>query len=175
MYAPEENGSFLHVSGMKYTIDTSIPSTVTLDDYGMMTSTGENRRVKDVQILQEDGTYAPIDPDATYSLASHNYMIKSGGCSVDYFMDNKLLQDEVMIDNQGLMNYITDHLGGVVGSEYANPYGQGRITIVDGTEQIPEDDKEQNPETNDAAVMNPAVVILVAMLLVAVMPKIKRT
>ena len=34
-----------------------------------------------------------------------------------------------MSDNQVLINYIVDVLGGTVGSEYLEPYGQGRITI----------------------------------------------
>ena len=35
-----------------------------------------------------------------------------------------------MLDNQVLITYITESLGGVIGEEYAEPYGQGRITIV---------------------------------------------
>jgi hypothetical protein len=35
-----------------------------------------------------------------------------------------------MLDNQVLIDYITGTLGGSVGEEYDNPYGQGRITIV---------------------------------------------
>ena len=46
------------------------------------------------------------------------------------FADNTILQDEVMIDNQVLINYIVEVLGGVVGEEYAEPYGQGRIVAV---------------------------------------------
>ena len=30
-----------------------------------------------------------------------------------------------------LINYIMDELGGVVGEEYADPYGQGRIVIYE--------------------------------------------
>ena len=45
------------------------------------------------------------------------------------FADNVFLQDSVMIDNQVLINYIVDVLGGNVGEEYKDPYGQGRITI----------------------------------------------
>ena len=48
------------------------------------------------------------------------------------FADNTLLLDSVMIDNQVLINYIVDNLGGVVGEDYADPYGQGRITIING-------------------------------------------
>lgn len=35
-----------------------------------------------------------------------------------------------MLDNEALIEYITKNLGGSVGKEYADPYGQGRITIV---------------------------------------------
>ena len=48
----------------------------------------------------------------------------------DVFKGAKLLIDETLIDNQVLITYITDVLGGVVGTEYANPYGQGRIIGV---------------------------------------------
>ena len=34
------------------------------------------------------------------------------------------------LDNQVLIDYITQSLGGVVGEAYANPYGQGRIVSV---------------------------------------------
>ena len=58
-------------------------------------------------------------------------MLKSGGDGINMFMDNKVLQDEVMIDNQVLITYVRDSLKGVVGDAYANPYGEGRITITD--------------------------------------------
>ena len=37
-------------------------------------------------------------------------MLKSGGDGINMFMDNKILQDEVMIDNQVLITYIRDSL-----------------------------------------------------------------
>ena len=86
--------------------------------------TGE-RRVKDVLVNGE-----PIDPEGTYTLASHNYMLKSGGDGMVMFQGDKLLQDEVMLDNQVLITYITETLGGVIGEAYAEPYGEGRITIL---------------------------------------------
>ena len=33
-----------------------------------------------------------------------------------------------MLDNQVLLTYITEGLNGVVGEQYADPYGEGRIT-----------------------------------------------
>lgn len=128
-----ENGGFLQVSGLKYTIDLSIPTSVELDDAGNFIKVAGARRVKDVQVLNsQTGAYAPIDPSATYTLASHNYMLKSGGDGYAMFgADNiTILQDEVMVDNQVLISYIKDHLNGVVGEQYANPKGDGRITIL---------------------------------------------
>lgn len=162
--APGENGSFQHVSGLKYTINTAIAPSVVMDDKGMLQSIGDTRRVCNVQVLGEDGTYAPIDPDATYTLASHNYMIKQGGSGVDHFMDNKLLADEVMIDNQVLIDYIRDELGGVVGQEYADPYGQGRITIIH---------TEPSPETADAGMCLPMAVMVICLLSVTALVKKK--
>ena len=160
--APGENGSFLHVSGLKYTINTAIESSVVMDDKGMLVSVGDTRRVSNVQVLQKDGTYAPIDPDATYTLASHNYMIKQGGSGVDHFMDNKLIADEVMIDNQVLINYIRGELGGVVGEEYADPYGQGRITMINA---------EPIPETGEEVSILPLIMIVSMLSLVVILRK----
>ena len=122
---PDENGGFWQVSGLTFTIDMSVPSTVVVDDKGSFVEVSGERRVKDVKVGGED-----IDPAQTYTLASHNYMLKSGGDGFNMFQNDKLLQDEVMLDNQVLITYITESLGGVIGEEYAEPYGQGRITIV---------------------------------------------
>ena len=122
---PEENGGFLQVSGLTYTIDTSIPSSVVLNDEKEFVKVDGERRVKDVKVNGE-----AIDPAKTYTLASHNYMLKSGGDGFVMFKDDALLKDCVMIDNQVLINYITGTLGGVVGEQYADPYGEGRIVGV---------------------------------------------
>ena len=122
---PDENGGFWQVSGLTFTVDMSVPSTVVVDDKGNFVEVSGERRVKDVKVGGED-----IDPAKTYTLASHNYMLKSGGDGFNMFINDKLLQDEVMLDNQVLITYITENLGGVIGEEYAEPYGQGRITII---------------------------------------------
>ena len=123
---PNECGGFLQVSGLSYEINVGVASSVVVDDKGSFVEVAGERRVQNVLV---DG--APIDPEATYTLASHNYMLKSGGDGLNMFQNDVLLQDEVLIDNQVLINYIVDTLGGVVGEEYADPYGQGRITIVE--------------------------------------------
>ena len=123
---PNECGGFLQVSGLTYEINVGVESSVVVDDKGSFVEVAGERRVQNVLV---DGQ--PIDPEATYTLASHNYMLKSGGDGMSMFQGSTILQDEVLIDNQVLINYIVDTLGGVVGEEYSDPYGQGRITIIE--------------------------------------------
>ena len=122
-----ENGSFLQVSGLKLTVDTSIASPVVFDDIGMVVSIGDVRRVMDVQVMNDAGEYEPIDPEAIYTVASHNYLLKESGGNHDIFTDNLFLIDEGASDYEVLISYITDHLGGVVGSVYAET--EGRIIV----------------------------------------------
>lgn len=151
--SPQEGGGFQHVSGMKYTICTSIPSGVEVDDKGMMVRINGERRVTDVQILGKDGSYAPLDPAGVYTLASHNYMLKDGGAGVPFLDASRLVQDEVMTDNQVLITYMREHLMGVVGADYADPYGQGRITITDEYPAAP----EENPKTAEPVLAAPVM------------------
>jgi 2',3'-cyclic-nucleotide 2'-phosphodiesterase (5'-nucleotidase family) len=123
---PAESGGFMQVSGMSYEIHTYIQSSVVLDDKSNFVRVDGEYRVKNVLVGGE-----PLDLSKTYTLASHNYLIKNGGDGFTEFMDNTLLQDEVMIDNQVLITYIVDELGGVVGSAYSDPYGQGRIDVME--------------------------------------------
>jgi len=125
MALPDAEGGFLQVSGLTYEIDISVPSPVVLDENGMMIAIEGERRVRNVMVNGE-----PIDPNGTYTLASHNFLIKNGGDGHSMFMDDELLLDSVMLDNQVLITYIVDILGGVIGEEYAEPFGEGRITII---------------------------------------------
>lgn len=137
-----ESGGFLQVSGLKYTINTQLPSSVVVDDTGAFVEVSGARRVSDVQVEnRETGAYEPIDPNATYTLAGHNYMLKQGGDGFTMFGEDniKLLLDETMVDNEVLIDYLTENLDGVIGEEYADPYGQGRITINNEPVEIPEE------------------------------------
>lgn len=122
---PEESGAFLQVSGLSYEIHTYVESTCTQDENGLFTGVAGEYRVKNVKVGDED-----LDLAKTYTLSSHNYMLKNAGDGFTMFQDNTVLQDEVMLDNQVLINYITDSLSGNVGTDYAEPYGQGRIVAV---------------------------------------------
>ncbi|MBQ7567716.1 bifunctional metallophosphatase/5'-nucleotidase [bacterium] len=120
-----ECGGFLSVSGLKCTIDTSIPSHVVLDENGMFVKVDGERRVKDVQVLNSKGEYVPIDPKATYTVASQNYTLKQCGDGFTMFAKKNYPIGEGECDYQMLINYI-EHLNGDL-SDYVKP--QGRITI----------------------------------------------
>lgn len=121
---PTENGGFMQVSGLTYTIDTSIPSSVKEDEKGNFQGVSGAYRVSDIKVGEE-----PLDLNKTYTVASHNYMLKSGGDGMVMFNGCKVVKDDVMVDVDILSTYISEKLGGTVGAEYANPAGQGRITI----------------------------------------------
>ena len=121
---PIENGGFLQVSGLSYTIDPSIPSSVVFNERGQFVKVDGKYRVTEVMVGNE-----PLVLNKTYTLASHNYMIKNGGDGYTMFMDDKIIKDSVVIDNGALINYITENLNGVISDEYKNPKGSGRIII----------------------------------------------
>lgn len=122
-----ENGGFLQVSGLTYEIDATIPSSVVTDDKGAFVKVDGTYRVKNVMVGGKS-----LDLTKTYTLASHNYMLKSGGDGFTMFKGNKVLKDEVMVDNEVLINYIKNNLSGNVKADsiYANPYGEGRIRVI---------------------------------------------
>ena len=92
----------------------------------MFTGVEGERRVQNVLVGDK-----PIDPKATYTLASHNYMLLDAGDGYSMFAGAKVLQNRVKLDNQVLIDYITESLGGVVGEEYEELTGRGRIVIVE--------------------------------------------
>ncbi len=123
---PGESGGFMQVSGMTYEIDVNVDSTVIADENGMFAGVAGERRVKNV-----NAAGVPIDPAKKYTVAGLNYHFKNNGDGFTAFDGAPLLQDCVKIDNQVLIDYIVDVLGGVVGEEYAEPTGQGRIVITE--------------------------------------------
>ncbi len=122
-----EDGGFQQVSGLKFTVDTSIPSSVQVDENDMFISVEGARRVKDVMIQQAEGTYESLDVNKVYTVASHNYLLKEGGSGCGMFADNTFLLDDIALDYQVLVDYMTKALGGKVDLRYAQT--EGRITV----------------------------------------------
>ena len=137
-----ENGSLLHVSGLKYTLDLTRDSTVQFDDKDVWTGppTGEYR-VKDVQIRnRETGEYEPLDLNAVYNLAGYNYTLRDLGGGFAMLSSAVNVLDYVAEDYMVLANYIQSFpvdaktglptIGGDSG--YGEVTGSGRITVLYG-------------------------------------------
>ncbi len=122
---PGESGGFLQVSGLSYEIRSDVKSPCISDQNGMFVRVEGERRVQNVLVGG-----VPIDPDRTYTLASHDYMLLDKGDGFTMFTGAPLILNRVKLDNQVLIDYIIGTLGGVIGAEYADPYGQGRIVII---------------------------------------------
>ena len=140
---PDENGGFLQCSGITYEIHTDMePNVVIGEDKMWLGTAGVPYRVQNVQVMdRETGEYMPLDLERIYTLASHNYMLLDQGDGFAMFGRNNvnILQEDVMIDNAVLINYIQSMPGAeidgveydhVVSEDYADPYGEGRIMIV---------------------------------------------
>ena len=145
--ASAENGGFLHVAGMKYTIDTTIPSSVVTTGDGMFASVDGEYRVKDVKIYnRETGEYDDLDVNKTYSVGGINYILRNNGNGLSMFEGDELIVDYVgqdyVILSQYMMSFENDGDYPYIKSEnsplyelagyqidYENPYGAERISI----------------------------------------------
>lgn len=130
MNYPKEDGSFPHMSGVKFSINKSVPTSVKVDENGFFTGVDGNYRVYDVMVLDKNGNYQPLDLNATYTFAGFNYFVLDFGGGMAMFKDATILDDEGTLDVEVLERYIVEHLAGVIGTEYAAP--QGRMIITEG-------------------------------------------
>ena len=121
-----EFGGFIQVSGLKFTVDTSVPSSVQMDENFMFTGVSGDRRVKDIMV-EKDGGLVPLDMNEEYIVAGTAYSILEHGDGHTAFDGCTVLSNDFSVDVDALVSYLVDGLGGTVDSRYAS--AQGRITI----------------------------------------------
>ncbi len=110
----EGTGRFPQVAGLRYTWDGSKP---------------EGERILSVEVMGEDGSYAPIDPETVYQIASNNFM-RGGGDGYSMFADNAIdAYDFGPPVDEVVAKYIAEN--SPVASEL-----EGRITRADGGEMM---------------------------------------
>jgi len=107
---PVLDGNFPQCSGMRFTIHS------------------KSHTVSDIEILQADGSYAPIDMQRTYSVALTNYNHDAGGF-FDCFKKCAVLEESTLRYYEALSDYLRKVLKGDTGKAYAKP--QGRIRIIE--------------------------------------------
>ena len=163
---PEQCGGFMQVSGLTYKIDTTIPSSVNVNTDGEFVSVDGEYRVKDVMVGEE-----PLDLERTYRLGINTYYSMEYGDGMTMFKDCKFvfpngeaaqeavaeasteaetevveeLPAEPVIDHDVVIAYL-DMLGGVVPEEYADPYGQGRITLITEEDKLAQELEQAESE-----------------------------
>jgi len=141
----EENGGFLHVAGLTYHVDTSIPCTVQEGENIIWAGgpTGEYR-VHDVKVYnKETDSWEELKLDKTYNLAGYNYTLRDLGDGFTMFEDAENVLDYVMEDYMVLANYVQAFENGIVEAEnspllkkypglminYGEISGSGRIQV----------------------------------------------
>ena len=157
MNYPEEDGSFPHMSGVTFSVNKSIPTSVKVDENGFFEKVDGAYRVYNVKVLDKtSGEYKALDPNGKYILAGFNYFILDFGGGMTMFKDAKILDAEGTLDVELLENYIVEHLGGVIGEEYAEvkpniSFTDGVITETpDNNKNNEQEDKElSSPQTGD--------------------------
>jgi len=121
----QESGDFMHVSGMRYAFDSSVPSSVVWDEDGKFDSIGDTRRIVSADIWR-DTAWIPVEMDSTYTIGGQNYSLLCGG-TCGMFQEAQPLPIEHILDVEVLMKYI-EQLGDTIRmAQYGS--SQQRITI----------------------------------------------
>lgn len=147
---PEENGAFPHLSGMTFSVNTSISSSVVLDENGEFMGVDGEYRVYDIEIFdKESGEYKPIDLAKTYTIAASNFFLVDHGSGMKMLEKVKIIQNDGMLDVEALERYISEVLGGVIGEQYAEPTVSITFTegeTPDGGNTNPDGGNTENPD-----------------------------
>ena len=103
-----ECGGFLQVSGLTYSIDTSVPATVQYDKNEIWTggSTGSYWVHNVKRYNRETNTWDVLDVNARYNLAGYNYGLRELGDGYAMFEGSENMLDYVMEDYMVLANYV---------------------------------------------------------------------
>jgi len=129
----EGAGRFPQVAGLKYTFDTAKEP---------------GSRVSDVMVADASGSFAPIDPEATYGVASNNFM-RAGGDGYKIFADDGMNAYDY---GPGLEQVVADYIA--ANSPY-KPYTDGRITVAAAMEEekpaMEETTMEEKPAMEEKA------------------------
>ncbi len=128
---PNEEGAFLHPSGLTYEIDENTLSTVVLDENGMFKQVAGERRVKNIKVNGE-----AIDHNKKYTVGGSTYTLLEGGDGFSMFDGATIINDFVCTDCDALIDYATNTLGGTIGKEYENSLGDGRIKLYEDNVNI---------------------------------------
>ncbi len=124
-FYPGESGGFLGVSGLEFTIDAGIESSLTLDEHSAFTGVSGEYRVKNVKVNGE-----PLDLDRIYTVAAPDYLMTAGGDGFPFSGNCEIceISDERYFDM--LQRYVRELPDQKIQDKYRNPDGLDRITVI---------------------------------------------
>lgn len=123
---PGTFGGYLHVSGLTYTIDTSIASPVVFNSQGQYDHVEGQRRVSDVKLVRYGSSHdtisiEPIMPDSYYTIACIEYIALSHGDG-NTAMQLRHIEKLHQSDMEMLEHFITHYLPNqTIPASYATP------------------------------------------------------
>ena len=117
-FLPVRRGGFLQVSGITYSVNTDIESSVRKDEKKQFICVDGEYRVYDVKIDGRD-----LDPDSEYTLAATKFIF-TGGDGYMMFKEGDILESIPLSDSELLTKYIKENLSGLIPEEYAKPLGR---------------------------------------------------
>ena len=118
---PNEDGSFPHLAGITFSLNTVIPSSVVLNEQEEFDGVSGQYRVYDIKVFnRETEKYEPIELEKKYTIASHNYALLEYGSGMKMFESAVILQNDGLLDVEALENYIVEDLGGRITQEYSD-------------------------------------------------------
>ena len=106
---PVLDGDFPQCSGIRFTIHS------------------KSHTVSDIEIQQEDGSYAPLDLKRNYTVALSSYAHEGGGLH-GFLKKCPMLNESPRHQHEILTDYLSQLFGNAKGNEYRKP--QGRIKII---------------------------------------------
>ena len=97
---------FLQISGITYTINTNVATSVTVSEDGSLESIGDTRRLSNVKVKNAEGEFEAVDPAATYTVAGSEELLTGASNGNVVFADAKIINDDVCADYAALMDFI---------------------------------------------------------------------
>ena len=121
---PVKSGAFPQVSGLEFTVDPNIKSSVETNEVGDFVKVASERRVSNVLV---DGK--PLDPEATYTITTAEFLLTGGDHYTMFKDDARITGTTNMTDNTLLAEYIEKNLNGVIPENYRQ--AEGRIHVIE--------------------------------------------
>ena len=120
-FLPERVGGFLQVSGISFSVDKDLESSVRKDEKKQFICVDGDYRVHNVKIAGKD-----LDPKAEYVISTNMFLL-TGGDGYTMFKEADILETLPLSDNEILMKYIEENLGGVIPDTYQEASGRIRL------------------------------------------------